>query len=178
MGMGGFGQTGMMGGLGAGYGALMQSGYAGLQGGTGMTGTGQQFGQMGRGQTMNMMGTMGRTTTTGGARGGMAGNQAMTAAATQNTQPPVPIRVEVGFSAPRPAATAIATNIQARVGQIVAQRNLGQARVDLQDGIVVLSGTAPTDSQRMVIENIVRMQPGVSVVRNEIVVAPSEEAND
>jgi osmotically-inducible protein OsmY len=193
LGASGFGQSAFggqagVGGLGGGYGALMQSGYAGTQGGAGM-GTGQQFGQAGMGQT----GQFGRTTTTGQVgttqqgrtgqtnRATGAGQRQMTGTGqgtSQNTQPPVPVRLELAFTAPRPSMATVATNIQANLNNVLANRNFGQVQTSMDNGVVVLTGRTGTESQRTVLESLVMIQPGVSAVRNEIVVGPPEDSGD
>jgi hypothetical protein len=185
-GMSGFGATGstfgggsafgsgmMGGGTGMGYGALMQQqpGYAGF----GQTGT---TGMTGRTTT-----TMGRTTTgraTGGAaRGGQAGRMGQTGTTqAQNTAPAVPIRLQVGFDAPRATGGALTSSVQTKLSDIAAVRRLGRPQVSVEGGVVVLTGTAPTESQRMLIQTIVSQQPGVSAIRNEIVIAPEDGSSE
>jgi hypothetical protein len=167
--------SGMMGSSAMGYGALMQQqpGYAGFgQTTTGMTGT------TGRTTTMT-----GRTTTgrTGGAtaRGGQAGRMGQTGTTqAQNTAPAVPIRLQIGFDAPRATGGALTSTVQTRLREVAAIRRLGRPQVSVEGGVVVLTGTAPTESQRMLIETIVSQQPGVSAIRNEIVIGPDDGSSE
>jgi hypothetical protein len=94
----------------------------------------------------------------------------------ENVRPPVRIRLEVGFTAPQPAPSVIATNVRARLARLAVDHSLGQPQVAMEGGTVVLRGTAETESQRRVLERLIAMEPGVLGVRNEmIVVSPPIE---
>jgi hypothetical protein len=45
-------------------------------------------------------------------------------------------------------------------------------QVDVRDGAVILKGVVPSERERRLAENLLRLSPGVSVVRNELTVAP------
>jgi hypothetical protein len=173
-----FGQTGGFGGGSAnvGIGALsgQLGGYNALGGQAGTTGQfgGSQFGQTTRGLT----GTTGRGMQTNRAGQGQFGGQL--GGQTQNVQPQVPVRVQLGFTPQRVAPNVMAANLQTSLQQIVSDRRLGSAQVAMDGDVTVITGRTNSESQRRLIQSIVSMQPGVATIRNEIVVAPEDENGD
>lgn len=66
---------------------------------------------------------------------------------------------------------------------IVSQRIQDRIRahkIDLvvQDRTVVVSGTVETEQQRKLVESMLRFEPGIDVVKNEIVVNPQNESRE
>jgi osmotically-inducible protein OsmY len=104
----------------------------------------------------------------------------------ENERPPVRIRLELGFAAPRTAPTVMATNVNTRLARLAVDHNLGQPQIAVEGGTVVLRGIADSESQRLVLEQLVLLEPGVTTVRNEMVVAgvtaeeppPTEQASN
>ena len=151
--------------------------------GTGGTYGGQMGGQsfVGRdsGDMSNVMNQMGRAGTqffnNMNRNMGNRGNRNRTpqpAPVDESDRPPIRIRLEVGFAAPRPAPSVVAANVRARLASLAVDHSLGKPQVTMEGGTVVLRGTAETESQRRVLANLVAMEPGVTAVRNEIIVAP------
>jgi hypothetical protein len=89
----------------------------------------------------------------------------------ENERPPVRIRLELGFPAPRSAPSAVATNLNTRLTRLAVDHRLGQPQIAVEGGTVVLRGIADSDSQRRVLEQLILLEPGVMSVRNEMVVA-------
>ena len=89
----------------------------------------------------------------------------------ENERPPVRVRLEMGFSSPPAAPTAVATNLNTRLAQLAVDHSLGQPQVSVEGDTVVLRGTADSESQLRVLERFVMLEPGVMRVRNEMVVA-------
>jgi hypothetical protein len=95
----------------------------------------------------------------------------------ENERPPVRIRLELGFPAPRTAPTVMATNLNTRLARLAIDHSLGQPQIAVEGDTVVLRGIAQSESQRRVLEQLILLEPGVMSVRNEMVVAagPTEE---
>jgi hypothetical protein len=89
----------------------------------------------------------------------------------ENERPEMRIRLEVGFAAPRPAPTALARNIQTRIARLAVDHSLGQPQVSVEGDTVVLRGVAESESQSLVLANLIALEPGVRSVRNEMTVA-------
>jgi hypothetical protein len=171
-GMGGFG-TGM-GGSGFGSSGFGQGGMNNMQNGQqGFVGRDSNdmaavFQQMGRSsnqffQQLNR--TMGR-----GGRGRRNASQE------ENAAPPVRVRLEVAFDTPRIQPTVMATNVRSRLTSTLSRRSIMAPEVEMAGDTVVLRGAAQSESQRMVIEQLVLMEPGVFAVDNQMTVAPPSEA--
>jgi hypothetical protein len=77
----------------------------------------------------------------------------------------------VAFDAPRPSSNQLTNTIRARLGRILAQQNIAMPELTMEGDVAVLRGVALSESQRLVMERLVALEPGVSSVRNELVVA-------
>lgn len=95
------------------------------------------------------------------------------AASSQNPPQIVRVDLRVAFNSPRPAPADLTNTIRTRLGKILADHNIAQPIVTMEGDIAVLGGVAATDSQRLVLEKLVALEPGVREVRNEMVVAPA-----
>lgn len=96
------------------------------------------------------------------------------ASATRNFRP----RYRVGFDY-TPSSTDVSQRTSATVG-LLTSRNpalAGLAIVVDDAGMAEIRGTAPTAAARKLIENVVRLEPGVRKVTNLVVVAPPAAAN-
>ena len=85
--------------------------------------------------------------------------------------------VITGLGASKQAEVARVTNqlantIRTRLGRILATQNIAAPDLTMEGGVAVLRGVAATEGQRLVLERLVAMEPGVSAVRNEMTVAP------
>lgn len=95
-------------------------------------------------------------------------------------------RYRIGFSYNTPSTTQIAT-INTRVGrldgiranqqQIVRSNSLAGIQVSTQNGQVVLSGSVATESDRQLAERLVRLEPGVYQIQNDVTVQGSPSAS-
>jgi BON domain len=163
-GSGGFGGAGMGGGQGFG------------QGGNGGQG-GQQF--IGRSDTdmQSMMKSLGKSSNQffqqlnrslgQGNRGRQISQQK------ENARLPVRVRLDVAFDAPRPQPSALAAAVHGHIDKLLALRKMPVPGLEVDGDTVVLSGTAESDNQRLVIEKLVSLEPGVSQVLNQMTVAES-----
>jgi hypothetical protein len=91
--------------------------------------------------------------------------------AEENERPPVRVRLEMGFDSAPVAPSVVATTINTRLAQLAVDHSLGQPQISVEGGVVVLRGTAESETQIQVLERFVMLEPGVMRVRNEMVVA-------
>lgn len=88
----------------------------------------------------------------------------------------VPVSLRLGFPAPSPRqATALAGPDQVALKRYLAIRpELLAVAVSMDDaGVVTLSGTVADASTGRLAANLVRLQPGVRKIRNQLVVEPA-----
>jgi hypothetical protein len=162
-------------GFGSGMGGMGGFGSSSL-GGTGMGQQGQQgfigrdssdmesiFNQLGRNSNQFMQ-QLNRTMNRGG-RGGRSTSQE------QNIVLPVRVRLEVAFERPAVQPTMVATNVRGRLEKMLTRRQIIAPNVAVVGDTVVLTGVAASDSQRLVIEKLVMLEPGVMSVENQMTVA-------
>ena len=180
-GMGGFGSGSGMGGFGSGMGGFGTSSL----GGTGQSSFGNNsqngnfvgrdsadmtsvFNQLGR-NSNRFFQQMNRNMSRGGNRGNRSTSQE------QNAAPPVRVRLDVAFDRPVVRPAAMATTVHTRLSAVLAQRKFTVPDVEVVGDTVVLRGVAPSESQRLVIEKLVSLEPGVAAVDNQMTVAPATE---
>ena len=84
---------------------------------------------------------------------------------------PMRVELEVAFDAPRPTPAAVANKLRTRLGKILADHGIDQPAITMEGDTAVLSGVAASESQRLVLEKLVMLEPGVRQVRNEMVVS-------
>jgi len=196
MGMGGFGSSMGMGGMGSGgmsgFGS-MGSGMSGF-GNSGMGGMGSgnsTFGNQGMGAGANTGGQsfvgrdsadMASTWNQMGQAGAQFFNQMNRGMNRNNRQnaddqvenPPQRMRVtlQVAFTANRPTPSELTNSLRTRLGRILAAQNIVAPQFTMEGDVAVLGGVAATESQRLVLEKLIAMEPGVREVRNEMTVVP------
>jgi hypothetical protein len=92
----------------------------------------------------------------------------------QVENPPQLMRVtlQVAFTARRPTPSELTNTLRTRLGRILAEQNIASPQVTMQGDVAVLGGVAATESQRLVLERLIAMEPGVGEVRNEMTVIP------
>jgi len=185
MGGAGAGGLGAMGMGGNGMGALGQNQGGGFIGGNnnqGLIGRNNQN-QNGMGGMNGMMNQFGGGNMNRGQRGNlnmnsinsMFGNNNNSNA---NTAPPIRPRQKVAFDYPVPKGDALQTNLQVQL-TAVAKRNpkLSNVLVSTGDaGEVILRGAVKTEADAKLAEHLVRFEPGVRSVRNELTFTATPEA--
>ncbi len=83
---------------------------------------------------------------------------------------------KVSFEVPKIPYEELNTTLNSRFERVTRQPALRGVTVDLDaDGVVVLSGEVATPSQKQLAANMVRLEPGVKKVRNELTLATSLE---
>jgi osmotically-inducible protein OsmY len=80
-------------------------------------------------------------------------------------------RIEVGFSIPGPAASVIETNVSKPLKAPALSSRFGTVRVSVEGDMVVLRGSVPSESDRLLAAQIAMLEPAVVSVRNELTVA-------
>lgn len=86
------------------------------------------------------------------------------------TQQQMPIPVRLGFPAVRSRPSDAALRFQTRLTRIPALAHLTGVQAVVEGSTVVLQGTVPTEHDREVLERVALLEPGIAVVRNELVV--------
>lgn len=195
LGGGGFGAGGLGGG-GLGGGGLGGGGFGGggLGTGIGQGGFGQGLGQGGLGQMLGGAGGQigfGQQSNAGFIGRDSADVTAMFESMTrQNEQfmnrfertmnrdrnlenaeqapPPVRVKLKVAFDHPAPTTSPAARAFEQRLNTILAEQNLTGIDVERAGSAVVIRGTAASDWERMLVERLVRLQPGVTSVENQV----------
>jgi hypothetical protein len=184
---GGFGTSGF-GNAGFGASRFGSSGFGGPAGGGGMGFGGSIFGNQLSGMggygggpafvgrdsrdmaaTFNQMGRAGTQFFNQMTRN-MSTRDRPTAQQVANIPQPMRVELQVAFDAPRPTSLVVANNLQARLGKILAEHSIAQPDVTMDGDIAVLRGVAASESQRLVLEKLVSLEPGVREVRNEMVI--------
>jgi hypothetical protein len=89
----------------------------------------------------------------------------------ENVTLPVRVRLNVAFDHPRSQPTVVATAVRGRLEKILTRRSIAAPEVEVVGDTVVLRGVAPSESQRLVIEKLVSLEPGVGEVENQMTVA-------
>lgn len=178
----GIGITGGFGGLTGG--TALGGGFTGARGGLGFTGTGFA------GNTM--IGGRGGLGFTSGFGGGLIGNRMGGNLLGQGLMnrgglltgvgaSPVPVfRYQLDSSFP-PAAPSVRTEVPARLTQVISSaRSLpsrDNIRLEIVDGALVLTGEVATEYERTLAEALLRLEPGVYDLKNNLQVSGSQDAN-
>ena len=175
-----FGSNGFgSGGGGLGGGGMGGQGFGGQQGMNGAEG-GQNFIGRSGSDMQSMMKAMGEGSnqffrqlnrTLGQGNRGRQNNQQQ-----ENAELPVRVRINLAFDGPTPAPTNLAATVEEHVDKICSAHKIAAPNIEVDGGTVVLSGTAASDNQRLVIEKLVSLEPGVSQVLNQMTVAESSPA--
>lgn len=84
---------------------------------------------------------------------------------------------KIAFEVPERTTEEISATMSARFDQVTQQPALRGVTIELEDaGVVVLRGEVATASQRLLAANMMRLEPGVKKVRNELTLAlPAEK---
>ena len=142
--------------------------------------TGQGFGRTGAGGLggggFNQFGGNqfgGNRSQRGNERNQQFGSQSQTGQL--NQQPQIVVRSEIAFPYPEQAPAAVAGRLEGQLQRIASRRpEFGNLAFRLQpNGDVTLRGTVPDESARRLAAALVRLEPGVRSVNNELSVAPA-----
>jgi BON domain len=117
----------------------------------------------------NVTNRTGRTGTATVGRGGTYSNGVTGAVGA--TPSPITYALEVRFPAPPIATSRLQTDLQSLVSRTSQLRQTGTVRVEVVGNTVILRGRVSDDDERRLVEGMVRLEPGVHEVQNEIEVA-------
>ncbi|MCI0332697.1 MAG: BON domain-containing protein [Planctomycetes bacterium] len=98
--------------------------------------------------------------------------ESSSAQAGENVPQPMRVALKVAFTAPSPSSAELTNNIRRRIGRVLAVQNIAAPQISMEGDVAVLVGVAASESQRLVLEKLVAMEPGVREVRNEMTVVP------
>lgn len=184
LGQGGFGQQG-----GTGFGQNRNTGLTGQNQNNGFLGVNNNpnnfIGRNNQGQNGNMNGQTGNVGR-GNQRGGnnrqldsnlmnmLNGNNQQGGGGGQSQQPVIRPRQKVAFEYPQPKLEAVVATTQTRLQKLaVRYPHLGDVQLAQEtDGTIVLRGSAPTEADAKVAESMIRLEPGVRKIRNELTFPP------
>lgn len=185
MGMGntGFGSMSGFGSMGSGMSGFGNSGLSGMSSGNSIFGNqglggntgGQNF--VGRdsgdmASTFTQMGQAGTQFFNQMNRNMSRNNQQPTTDQVENPKQEMRITLQVAFTAVRPTPNQLTNTLRTRLSRILAEQDIVAPQVTMEGDVAVLGGVAATESQRLVLEKIIAMEPGISQVRNEMTVIP------
>jgi hypothetical protein len=91
-----------------------------------------------------------------------------------NNQRQVQPVVMLGFSAPTPDYAMVSSLLSQRIGHTVQTGRLATVQVKLADGVAIVDGAVAGDHDKKVVENMIRLQPGVSRIQSNIQIVPSD----
>jgi len=124
------------------------------------------FGQPSFGTTTTTQRTTGQTGRTGtatvGNRNQNSGNQ--------SNITPITYAMDVKFQAPPIVPAQLQTDLLGLVSRTTAIRQPGNVRIEVAGTTVILRGRVADDEERRTVEGMVRMEPGVREVRNELTI--------
>ncbi len=139
------------------------TGGLGAAGGLGAGGLGGLGGGLGGGR----LGGLGGIGGLGGLGGGGAGNAS--AQAKKMIRPIVKLDIETE----RPSSASQATSANSRLGRIPLPKKLQNVTSSVEGGLIVLRGQVATESDKRLVERLVKLEPGIDSVRNEVTVQNS-----
>ncbi|MEM6330548.1 MAG: BON domain-containing protein [Planctomycetota bacterium] len=190
---GGGGGAGLFGGGQSLFGSSINAGFGANAGGVGQLGQGGQLGGFGSnqfsfsqqtGQDGNFVGRTGGDTgavfealnrgsneflnrferTLNSRNRGRGQNQAVDA------RPPIRVNLRLGFRAPATPSRNLAAPTAERLNLLLADKGFG-ASASVAGGVAVLTGQVEDDGQRRMLEQLARLEPGISRVENRLNIA-------
>jgi hypothetical protein len=95
----------------------------------------------------------------------------------ENVVLPVRVQLNVAFDHPRVQSVVVATAVRGRLEKLITRRSIAAPEVEITGDTVVLRGVAASESQRLVIEKLVSLEPGVVAVDNQMTVKEEPSLN-
>ncbi|MSR54036.1 MAG: BON domain-containing protein [Gemmataceae bacterium] len=120
--------------------------------------------------------SFGTATTSTRATTGQAGRAGTATARNQNTSnnkaniAPITYAMEVKFPAPVIVPTRLQADLQGLISRTSAIRTPGSVRVEVAGTVVILRGRVSDEDERRLVEGMVRLEPGVHEVQNELTI--------
>jgi hypothetical protein len=149
--------------------------YPGRPGSTNISPAAGGFGQPSFGATTGGTATAARTGTTTGRTGTALGGRAnvgtnVGTGAVTNYGSPITFAVDVRFAAPPIQSPQLQADLQGLVTRTSFIKQPEAVRIEVSGTTVILRGRVADDDERRLIEGMVRMEPGVREVRNELTI--------
>jgi hypothetical protein len=94
-------------------------------------------------------------------------------AGTQKTGASIRTTYQAAFNYPKAGSNAFSSSLAKRLADIPSLRSPSPIRVESQGRTVVLQGVVATEHDRVIAEQLIRLEPGVENVKNELAVASS-----
>ena len=79
----------------------------------------------------------------------------------------------LGFTAPKRDAGTVSVTLDSRLSNVARNNRLNAMQINVSEGIATVRGTVASEHDRKVVENMIRLQPGVTEIRNEIQIESS-----
>jgi hypothetical protein len=86
----------------------------------------------------------------------------------EQIQQQIRVQLRVGFDPPEPASSPIVEEFTSRLAQLLAERQVANVSIERDRGNVTVTGMAADTFERMVVEQILLQQPGVTNVTNRM----------
>jgi hypothetical protein len=117
----------------------------------------------------------------GGGLGGLGGLGSLFggfgAGTSQNTRPAIRTRLRSAINAPPIPAAQVQMNAMGRFRSLATRPALNGISVNMRDRTAVISGVVSSDRDRRMSELLIRLEPGVARVDNQVVVSPASPAD-
>lgn len=93
----------------------------------------------------------------------------------QTAEPQIRFRITLGFTYPRASGAQVSAKFAQRLTRIPQLKSAQQVFVSMEDRTAVLAGQVESEHEKVLIEKLALMEPGVSEVRNEMTVRAAPE---
>lgn len=91
-------------------------------------------------------------------------------------QPQIRVPLRLGFESPPVSATQFTSRLEQRFTRIPGLQTIGPIQVEMVGRTAILRGTVASQADRELAANLARLEPEVSAVQNELVVASAASA--
>lgn len=88
----------------------------------------------------------------------------------ERSQQQVRVKLKVGFNYPDPSTNPMTTEFKKRTMKVLADRQIPGLSVEYDGSVVTVAGVANDSWERMVVEQLLAQQPGVTRVTNQLTV--------
>lgn len=88
----------------------------------------------------------------------------------RDNAPPVRVKLRPAFETPLGTMQQLSTDLQSRLSSSVSDLGVTNSRITMEGRTLTLEGTVATKHQRDLVEKMVSLEPGVSIVENRLVV--------
>ena len=117
----------------------------------------------------------------GGGLGGLGGLGSLFGAfntgTAQSTRPAIRTRLRSAINVPPMSVPQVQANATRRFRSVTSRPSLSGINVTMQDRTAIISGVVASPSDRRMSELLIRLEPGVSRVENQVIVSPQSPAD-